>query len=335
MNTTESLSSTVREAQSGDNYDPTAKQKAAAKLSRIPIKVVQGEVLKKPAWIRVKAGSPTTRFYEIKDVLRANKLVTVCEEASCPNIGECFGKGTATFMIMGDKCTRRCPFCDVGHGRPDPLDVNEPDNLSKTIAQLNLKYVVITSVDRDDLRDGGAGHFVDCIRKIRERSPATQIEVLVPDFRGRDDRALEILKAAPPDVMNHNLETIPRLYKEARPGSDYQFSLNLLKKFKALFPDVPTKSGLMVGLGETDEEILDVMRDMRAHGIEMLTLGQYLAPSNAHLTVKRYVHPDTFKMFETKAYEMGFKHAAVGAMVRSSYHADEQAGHALGQTTAL
>ncbi|MEY4302794.1 MAG: Lipoyl synthase [Pseudomonadota bacterium] len=315
----------VRETQSQENYDPTAKQKAAAKLSRIPIKVMPGEMLKKPDWIRVKAGSPTTRFYEIKDILRKNKLVTVCEEASCPNIGECFGKGTATFMIMGDKCTRRCPFCDVGHGRPDPLDVNEPSNLARTIADLKLSYVVITSVDRDDLRDGGAGHFVDCIRETRALSPKTQIEVLVPDFRGRDDRALEILKAAPPDVMNHNLETVPRLYKEVRPGSDYQFSLQLLKKFKALFPHVPTKSGLMVGLGETDEEILQVMQEMRDHNIEMLTLGQYLAPSTSHLTVKRYVHPDTFKMFEEKAYAMGFKHAAVGAMVRSSYHADQQA----------
>jgi lipoic acid synthetase len=325
--TKESISTgqVVREAQSQENYDPMAKQKAAAKLSRIPIKVMPGEVLKKPDWIRVKAGSPTTRFYEIKDILRKNNLVTVCEEASCPNIGECFGKGTATFMIMGDKCTRRCPFCDVGHGRPDPLDVNEPANLARTIADLKLSYVVITSVDRDDLRDGGAGHFVDCIRETRALSPKTQIEVLVPDFRGRDDRALEILKAAPPDVMNHNLETVPRLYKEVRPGSDYQFSLQLLKKFKALFPDVPTKSGLMVGLGETDEEILQVMRKMREHNIEMLTLGQYLAPSSSHLPVKRYVHPDTFKMFEEKAYEMGFKHAAVGAMVRSSYHADQQA----------
>ena len=325
--TKESISTgqVVREAQSQENYDPMAKQKAAAKLSRIPIKVTPGEVLKKPEWIRVKAGSPTTRFYEIKDVLRKNNLVTVCEEASCPNIGECFGKGTATFMIMGDKCTRRCPFCDVGHGRPDPLDVNEPANLARTIADLKLSYVVITSVDRDDLRDGGAGHFVDCIRETRALSPKTQIEVLVPDFRGRDDRALEILKAAPPDVMNHNLETVPRLYKEVRPGSDYQFSLQLLKKFKALFPHVPTKSGLMVGLGETDEEILQVMREMREHNIEMLTLGQYLAPSTSHLPVKRYVHPDTFKMFEEKAYEMGFKHAAVGAMVRSSYHADQQA----------
>jgi lipoic acid synthetase len=315
----------VREVQTVENYDPSAKQKAAAKLSRIPIKVAPGEVLKKPEWIRVKAGSPTTRFYEIKDILRKNKLVTVCEEASCPNIGECFGKGTATFMIMGDKCTRRCPFCDVGHGRPDPLDVNEPGNLARTIADLKLSYVVITSVDRDDLRDGGAGHFVDCIRETRALSPNTQIEVLVPDFRGRDDRALEILKAAPPDVMNHNLETVPRLYKEVRPGSDYQFSLQLLKKFKALFPHVPTKSGLMVGLGEADEEILQVMQEMRDHNIEMLTLGQYLAPSSSHLSVKRYVHPDTFKMFEEKAYAMGFTHAAVGAMVRSSYHADQQA----------
>jgi lipoic acid synthetase len=321
---------TVREAQSLDNYDPLAKQKAAAKLSRIPVKVEAAEVLKKPDWIRVKAASAGTRFYEIKDILRKNKLVTVCEEASCPNIGECFGKGTATFMIMGDKCTRRCPFCDVGHGRPDPLDASEPDNLAKTIAALKLNYVVITSVDRDDLRDGGAAHFVECIRKTRELSPHTQIEVLVPDFRGRDDRALEILKAAAPDVMNHNLETVPRLYKQARPGSDYHFSLNLLKKFKALFPQVPTKSGLMVGLGETDEEILEVMRDMRAHDIEMLTIGQYLAPSSSHLPVRRYVHPDTFKMFEEKAYEMGFSHAAVGAMVRSSYHADQQA-HAAAQ----
>ncbi|MFZ9543509.1 MAG: lipoyl synthase [Hylemonella sp.] len=315
----------VRVPQSAQDYQPEAKQKAAAKLSRIPVKVEPAEVLKKPAWIRVKAGSPSTRFYEIKNILRANKLVTVCEEASCPNIGECFGQGTATFMIMGDKCTRRCPFCDVGHGRPDPLDSNEPENLARTIAELKLSYVVITSVDRDDLRDGGASHFVECIRQTRRLSPGTQIEVLVPDFRGRDDRALEILKAAPPDVMNHNLETVPRLYKQARPGSDYQFSLNLLKKFKALFPRVPTKSGLMVGLGETDEEILAVMQDMRAHGIEMLTIGQYLAPSSAHLPVRRYVHPDTFKFFEEQASAMGFKHAAVGALVRSSYHADQQA----------
>ena len=310
-------------------YDPRAKQKAEAKTSRIPIKVVAAETLKKPDWIRVKAGSPTTRFYEIKKILREHQLHTVCEEASCPNIGECFGSGTATFMIMGDKCTRRCPFCDVGHGRPDPLDVNEPENLAKTIAALKLKYVVITSVDRDDLRDGGAAHFVDCIQRTRELSPGTKIEILTPDFRGRMDRALEILKAAPPDVMNHNLETAPRLYKEARPGSDYAYSLNLLKRFKAFAPDVPTKSGLMVGLGETDDEILAVMRDMREHGIEMLTIGQYLAPSGHHLPVRRYVHPDTFRMFEAEAAKMGFTHAAVGAMVRSSYHADQQA-HAAG-----
>jgi lipoyl synthase len=254
--------------------------------------------------------------------------VTVCEEASCPNIGECFGKGTATFMIMGDKCTRRCPFCDVGHGRPDPLDENEPHNLAKTIAALKLSYVVITSVDRDDLRDGGAGHFVNCITRTRELSPMTKIEVLVPDFRGRLEKALNIFADGLPDVMNHNLETVPRLYKEARPGADYQHSLVLLRDFKKKYPSAVTKSGLMVGLGETDEEILEVMRDMREHDIDMLTIGQYLAPSNSHLPVRRYVHPDTFKMFEEKAYEMGFVHAAVGAMVRSSYHADQQAHNA-------
>ena len=324
----------THEAKSASEYDATAKQKAQAKTARIPIKIVPAEQLKKPDWIRVKAGSPSTRFYEIKQILREHKLHTVCEEASCPNIGECFGKGTATFMIMGDKCTRRCPFCDVGHGRPDPLDVDEPLNLAKTIAALKLNYVVITSVDRDDLRDGGAGHFAECIRKVRELSPLTQIEVLVPDFRGRMDRALDILKAAPPDVMNHNLETAPRLYKEARPGSDYQFSLNLLKRFKEEVPGVPTKSGIMVGLGETDEEILQVMRDMREHNIDMLTIGQYLAPSGHHLPVRRYVHPDTFKMFEEEAYKMGFTHAAVGAMVRSSYHADQQAHAALEKAEA-
>jgi lipoyl synthase len=307
-------------------YDPSVKQKAQAKLSKIPIKV-QGaaEVLKKPDWIRVKAASAGTRFYEIKDILRANRLVTVCEEASCPNIGECFGAGTATFMIMGDKCTRRCPFCDVGHARPDPLDPSEPAHLAQTVAALKLSYVVITSVDRDDLRDGGSQHFVDCIERIRALSPQTQIEILVPDFRGRDDRALNILNASPPDVMNHNLETVPRLYPQVRPGSDYAFSLNLLKKFKAQHPHVPTKSGLMVGLGESDEEILQTLKDMREHHIDMLTLGQYLAPSAHHLPVARYVHPDTFQMFEREAYALGFKHAAVGPMVRSSYHADRQA----------
>jgi lipoyl synthase len=315
--------------ESAASYDPPAKQKSKEKTARIPIKVQPADALSKPDWIRVRAGSPSTRFYEIKQVLRAHRLHTVCEEASCPNIGECFGKGTATFMIMGDKCTRRCPFCDVGHGRPDPLDADEPVNLAKTIAALKLSFVVITSVDRDDLRDGGAAHFVECIRQVRHQSPNTRIEILTPDFRGRDERALEILKSAPPDVMNHNLETVPRLYKEARPGSDYAFSLALLKKFKASSPAVPTKSGLMVGLGETDEEILQVMRDMRDHGIDMLTIGQYLAPSAHHLPVRRYVHPDTFKMFEDQAYKMGFAHAAVGALVRSSYHADQQA-HAAG-----
>jgi lipoic acid synthetase len=309
-------------------YDPSAKQKAQAKTSRIPIKIVPAEQLKKPDWIRVRAATPSSRFYEIKQILREHRLHTVCEEASCPNIGECFGKGTATFMIMGDKCTRRCPFCDVGHGRPDPLDVNEPENLAKTIAELKLNYVVITSVDRDDLRDGGAQHYVDCISRTRALSPATRIEVLVPDFRGRLEKALDILQECPPDVMNHNLETVPRLYKQARPGADYAHSLKLLKDFKARNPNVPTKSGLMVGLGETDEEILEVMRDMREHDIDMLTIGQYLAPSGHHLPVLRYVHPDTFKMFEEKAYEMGFTHAAVGAMVRSSYHADQQAHEA-------
>lgn len=307
-------------------YDPNQKQKSADKTSRIPIKIVPvEEILKKPDWIRVKAASGNSRFHEIKKILRDNQLVTVCEEASCPNIGECFGKGTATFMIMGDKCTRRCPFCDVGHGRPDPLDVDEPLNLAKTIAALKLSYVVITSVDRDDLRDGGAQHFVDCITKTNELSPDTRIEVLVPDFRGRLDKALDIFANGLPHVMNHNLETVPRLYKEARPGSDYMHSLKLLKDFKERYPDVPTKSGLMVGLGETDEEILEVMKDMREHNIDMLTIGQYLAPSGHHLPVRRYVHPDTFAMFEKEAYAMGFTHAAVGAMVRSSYHADQQA----------
>ncbi len=313
-------------------YDPLQKQKSADKTARIPIKIVPlAETLKKPDWIRVKAASSSSRFSEIKQILRENQLVTVCEEASCPNIGECFGKGTATFMIMGDKCTRRCPFCDVGHGRPDPLDAQEPINLAKTIAALKLSYVVITSVDRDDLRDGGAQHFVDCIRRTKELSPSTRVEVLVPDFRGRLEKALDIFASDPqglPDVMNHNLETVPRLYKQARPGSDYAHSLKLLKDFKARFPQIPTKSGLMVGLGETDEEILEVMQDMRAHDIDMLTIGQYLAPSNHHLPVLRYVHPDTFKEFEQKAYAMGFSHAAVGAMVRSSYHADQQAHEA-------
>ena len=303
---------------------PGVKHKGAAKTARIPIKVIETERLRKPEWIRVRAPS-SPRFHEIKQILREHRLHTVCEEASCPNIGECFGKGTATFMIMGDICTRRCPFCDVGHGRPLPLDADEPVNLAKTIAALKLRYVVITSVDRDDLRDGGAQHFVDCIRAVREHSPGTQIEVLVPDFRGRLERALDVLCAAPPDVMNHNLETVPRLYRQARPGSDYAHSLRLLQAFKERFPALPTKSGLMVGLGETDDEILATMRDMRAHDIDMLTIGQYLQPSQKHLPVLRYVHPDTFARFEREAYAIGFRHAAVGALVRSSYHADQQA----------
>ncbi len=285
------------------------------------------EKLKKPEWIRAKL--PTgQRFFEIKDILRSQKLHTVCEEASCPNIGECFSKGTATFMIMGDICTRRCPFCDVGHGRPNALDPNEPKHLAETVASLRLRYVVITSVDRDDLRDGGAEHFAECIREIRRLSPSTQIEVLVPDFRGRLELALDILSTDRPDVMNHNLETAPRLYKQARPGSDYLHSLQLLQQYKQRNPDVVTKSGIMVGLGETDEEVYEVMADMRAHDIDMITIGQYLQPSNGHLPVLRYVTPEQFKVFENKAYEMGFKHAAVGAMVRSSYHADVQAHEA-------
>jgi len=330
MSTNKTNTNNPNEARQDLNYDATRKQKSSEKTARIPIKIVPLEqVLKKPDWIRVKAASGNSRFAEIKKILRENELVTVCEEASCPNIGECFGKGTATFMIMGDKCTRRCPFCDVGHGRPDPLDTNEPANLARTIAALKLNYVVITSVDRDDLRDGGAMHYVDCISQSRASSPNTRIEVLVPDFRGRLDKALDIFtQYAPqglPDVMNHNLETVPRLYKQARPGADYDHSLKLLKDFKERFPHIPTKSGLMVGLGETDEEILEVMRDMREHNIDMLTIGQYLAPSGHHLPVQRYVHPDVFKHFEEEAYAMGFSHAAVGAMVRSSYHADQQA----------
>jgi lipoyl synthase len=295
-----------------------------AKTSRIPIKIVPQPMLRKPAWIRMKVPD-SPRFQEIKRTLRENKLHTVCEEASCPNIGECFSGGTATFMILGDICTRRCPFCDVAHGKPLPPDANEPENLARTIAQMRLNYVVITSVDRDDLLDGGAQHFVDCIRAIREASPNIKIEILVPDFRGRLDRALEILKAAPPDVMNHNLETVPRLYKQARPGSDYQNSLNLLKAFHALFPHIPTKSGLMLGLGESDDEIVSVMQDLRTHHVSMITIGQYLQPSAHHLPVMRYVEPTLFEDFKQKAELMGFENAACGPMVRSSYHADTQA----------
>jgi lipoic acid synthetase len=303
------------------------KQKGRLKTARIPIKVVPAAPLAKPDWIRVRLGQGE-RFHEIKRILRDHRLHTVCEEASCPNIGECFGKGTATFMILGDLCTRRCPFCDVAHGKPLPPDAEEPQNLARTIAALKLKYVVITSVDRDDLRDGGAGHFADCIRAVREESPATRIEVLVPDFRGRLELALDVLSAAPPDVMNHNLETVPRLYQQARPGANYSNSLNLFKYFKERQPHIPTKSGLMVGLGEADEEILAVMRDLRAHGVDMLTIGQYLQPSPHHLPVARYVDPAVFEEFARRADEMGFSHAACGPLVRSSYHADQQAHEA-------
>ena len=302
------------------------KQKGELKTARIPIKIVPvDQPLRKPEWIRVKAGNSAGRFGEIKTMLREKKLHTVCEEAACPNIGECFGRGTATFMILGDICTRRCPFCDVGHGQPLPPNPNEPAELADSVSSLKLQYVVITSVDRDDLRDGGAQHFVDVVRAVREASPKTTIETLVPDFRGRMDIAIDILGASLPDVLNHNMETVPRLYKQARPGADYAHSLALMKQFKARYPNVKTKSGLMVGLGETDEEILEVMRDLRANDVEMLTIGQYLAPSGHHLPVSRYVHPDTFKMFEEEAIKMGFSGAACAPMVRSSYWADQQA----------
>jgi lipoic acid synthetase len=281
--------------------------------------------LPKPDWIRVKAAIPTGRFRETKDIVRGHQMVTVCEEASCPNIGECWGKGTATFMIMGDKCTRRCRFCNVSTGRPDPLDQDEPERLAQTIALMKLSYVVITSVDRDDLSDGGASHFVRCIQRVRALAPTTTIEILTPDFGGRLDLALDILGAAPPDVLNHNIETVPRLYKEARPGADFQNTLNLLQRFKDRHPAIPTKSGLMVGLGETDDEVLEVLRALRAHRVDMLTIGQYLQPSGGHMPVLRYVHPDVFKAYADAARQMGFKHAASGPLVRSSYRADEQA----------
>jgi len=303
------------------------KQKGRLKTARIPVKVVPAAPLAKPEWIRVRLGN-SERFHEIKRILREHRLHTVCEEATCPNIGECFGKGTATFMILGDLCTRRCPFCDVAHGRPLPPDAEEPVNLARTIAALKLRYVVVTSVDRDDLRDGGAAHFAECIRAVRAHSPQTRIEVLVPDFRGRLEVALAALSESPPDVMNHNLETVPRLYRQARPGADYWNSLKLLKDFKSRYPHLPTKSGLMVGLGETDDEILEVMRDLRAHEVDMLTIGQYLQPSSHHLPVARYVEPAVFDAFARQAQAMGFMHAACGPLVRSSYHADRQAHEA-------
>ncbi len=305
------------------------KLRGADKMARIPIKIEATVApLRKPPWIRAKFGE-STEVAKVKAALRANDLHTVCEEAYCPNLGECFSKGTATFMIMGDICTRRCPFCDVAHGRPKPLDTEEPQKLARTIRDMGLRYVVITSVDRDDLRDGGAAHFAACIRESRALSPALTIEVLVPDFRGRMDPALAIFKDAPPDVFNHNLETVPRLYKQARPGSDYDWSLDLLERFKGLHPKVPTKSGLMLGLGEEIEEIEQVMRDLRAHGVDMLTLGQYLQPSKHHLPVARYVHPDEFDRLREVGEAMGFSHVASGPMVRSSYHADQQAEHVL------
>jgi len=304
------------------------KQTGASKTARNPIKIVPlQERLRKPEWIRVKSGSGQG-YHDVKRMLREHTLHTVCEEASCPNIGECFGKGTATFMILGDVCTRRCPFCDVAHGKPLAPDADEPANLARSIGLLKLKYVVITSVDRDDLRDGGARHFADCLTAIRASSPATRLEILVPDFRGRLDEALDALAVSLPDVLNHNLETVPRLYKLARPGADYVHSLKLLKDFKARFPAIPTKSGVMLGLGETDEEVLEVMRDLRAHDVNMLTIGQYLQPSDGHLPVLRYAPLESFAMFEQAAEEMGFSHAACGPMVRSSYFADEQAHQA-------
>jgi lipoic acid synthetase len=301
------------------------KLKGAEKVARIPIKVKQpAERLRKPGWIRAKSPfHPNVK--KLKSVLREKKLFTVCEEAACPNLGECFGKGTATFMIMGEICTRRCPFCDVGHGRPNPLDTDEPSHLAETIKAMALSYVVITSVDRDDLRDGGAAHFVECIEKTRALNPEIEIEILVPDFRGRMDVALEIMHGSPPDVFNHNLETVPRLYKQCRPGSDYQWSLDLLKRFKQEHSQVSTKSGLMLGLGETMEEVVDVMKDMRQHDVDMLTLGQYLQPSKHHLPVERYVDPEEFDELYKIGMQLGFKHVASGPMVRSSYHADLQA----------
>jgi lipoic acid synthetase len=306
---------------------PTRAQRGADKVARIPVKVepTTGLLPRKPPWLRARA--PTDpRVQELKAMLRAEGLHTVCEEASCPNLGECFAHGTATFMIMGDLCTRRCPFCDVAHGRPKPLDTSEPEHVANAVERMALKYVVITSVDRDDLRDGGAAHFAQCIAAVRARTPATRIEVLVPDFRGRMEVALEILKATPPDVFNHNLESVPRLYLKVRPGSDYAWSLELMRRFKEAVPAVPTKSGLMLGLGETLDEVREVMRDMRAHQVDMLTLGQYLQPSRAHLPVERFVTPDEFN--ELKAYgdSIGFSNVASAPLVRSSYHADLQAG---------
>ena len=303
-----------------------AKQLGGDKIGRSPVQFADAPVLRKPSWIRVRLPSDNS-VAKLKAKLRENRLVTVCEEASCPNIHECFSHGTATFMILGEVCTRRCSFCDVAHGRPKPPDPAEPLHLAQTIKDMELKYVVVTSVDRDDLRDGGASHFVDCITAIREFSPRTRIEILTPDFRGkgRMERALEILQASPPDVFNHNIETVPDLYANVRPGADYQWSLTLLQKFKAQHPDVATKSGIMLGLGETMEQVQATLRDLRAHDVDMITIGQYLQPTAHHHPVMRYWTPDEFKQLETYGYELGFSHVASGPLVRSSYHADRSA----------
>jgi lipoic acid synthetase len=319
---------TVKTVTKSSKITAGTKLRDADKMAHIPIKVVTSEretMLRKPNWLRIKLPRSTDKIDKIKKALRKHDLHSVCEEASCPNLSECFNHGTATFMILGDICTRRCPFCDVGHGRPLAVNAEEPKKLALTLKDMELKYVVITSVDRDDLRDGGAQHFADTITEIGKHAPHTKVEILVPDFRGRMDRALEILNATPPHVFNHNLETAPRLYTKARPGANYQWSLDLLQKFGEANPSVPTKSGLMVGLGETNEEILAVMKDLRSHGVTMLTIGQYLQPSKHHLPVERYVHPDDFDMFQKEAMKMGFEHAACGPLVRSSYHADKQA----------
>ena len=308
---------------------PGEKQLAGDKIGRSPVQFDEAPVLRKPSWIRVRIPSGNA-VANLKSKLRENRLVTVCEDASCPNIHECFSHGTATFMVMGDVCTRRCSFCDVAHGRPKPLDADEPRRLARTVADMGLKYVVITSVDRDDLRDGGAQHFVDCIRETRAASPGIRIEILTPDFRGkgRMERALDILAQSPPDVFNHNIETVPDLYRNVRPGADYQWSLTLLQKFKAQHPEVPTKSGIMLGLGETMEQVQATLRDLRAHDVEMVTIGQYLQPSVSHHPLLRYWTPEEFKALEVYGYELGFSHVASGPMVRSSYHADRQAADA-------
>ncbi|WP_035478631.1 MULTISPECIES: lipoyl synthase [Aliagarivorans] len=318
----------MTETKKKPRLEPGVKLRDADKMAFIPVKVIPSEketMLRKPDWMKIKLPSDNTRINEIKAAMRKHKLHSVCEEASCPNLAECFNHGTATFMIMGDICTRRCPFCDVGHGKPLPLDPDEPKKLAATIADMKLRYVVITSVDRDDLRDGGASHFAECIREIRAASPGIQIEILVPDFKGRMERALEAFIDCPPDVFNHNLETAPHFYKQVRPGADYKWSLKLLERFKEMHPDVPTKSGLMMGLGETNEDIVEVLHDLREHRVTMLTLGQYLQPSRHHLAVDRYVPPEEFDQLKEQAEALGFSHAACGPLVRSSYHADLQA----------